>query len=773
MTLRTSLVALAVLSLGVVRPGAAQGTWSPRWEIPGYDFSPDGVWRAKVRAIRARRHALLGQHAYARLNAAAQLRPAGPGGGFVSAVRRAGAVNDAVSVAGVLQVPAILLRFADTDTSTLHAPASYDTVLFSESPPYGRPYTIRTFYEQLSHGAFSMQGQVLGWVPLTKPESSYTGGTNCTGNPYGTSNCNGIFQSSTTVPVDSLQAGLREALRRLDSIGVDWSQFDADSTGYVDMAIFIHPDVDGACGENNNIWSHRYYLMNQSLTAESSYVTATPWPGHPGQFEKVRDYTIQSGVGGSEACDGSQIMPIGTAAHESGHGLDLPDLYDIEYASSGIGEWGLMGSGNYSHPFSPSRMEAWSLSELGWVTVVPLTQAGDYTLGPAPTSDTTFLVELQGANPRGEYFLLENREAVLADTAVIADHCAVSDNPANCGGGLMIWHVDSEQVANNGFHVTNLVNNGPIHGVELEQADGLYNLDRNPYTDPLSNRGDAGDPYPGTTGNTVFGFGTTPAAVKNSDGTFVGFVIDSIQRQSLAGSVSFRLRFGDPTTVQASDTQAVVQVDAVPYHVYAALLDSTTTHTAAVADTQYRADSLVRWIFVSWSDGQPIVHTFHGSLAGLALTATLARAFRLREASTGTGAVTVTPTGVTSGSYVADGSTVQLIAHAGGSETFLGWTGDTTAADTLLALVMGRPYSVTANFGLPLAASDVLQQLFTGSSSLTPAQIRYVNALTNRPNSTDSTTIDVGSFLAWVRAAQPVPPGTSRALSARHRDATP
>jgi M6 family metalloprotease-like protein len=600
---------LVAALVALPKSGAAQGAWSRRWEIPGYDFSPNGVWRARARAVRERRRALFSQRAYTRLNAT---QPA-----------PAGAAGAAPMISGVLQVPAILLRFADTDTLTLHAAAAYDTVLFSSTPPGGRPYTIRTFYEQLSRGAFSMQGQILGWVALSKPESSYTGGTHCTGNPYNTSNCNGIFQSLTTSPIDSLQTGLREGLARLDSAGVDWGRFDndgpdgkpnsGDDDGYVDMAIFIHPNVDGACGGNNNIWSHRFVL-------EPEYVTKTPWIGHPGQFIKVRDYTMQSGVGGSGACDGSQIMPIGTAAHESGHGLDLPDLYDIQYQSNGIGEWGLMGSGNYSHPFSPSRMEAWSLAEMGWVTVVPLTQAGTYTLGPAPASDTAFVVRVQGTNPRGEYFLLENREALLADTAVIADHCARSGNPPNCGGGLMIWHVDSEQVVNNGFHITNLVNYGPIHGVELEQADGLRNLDRNPYSDLLENRGDAGDPYPGTTANTVFGFATNPAAVKNVDGTFVGFEIDSIQRLSPQGAVSFRLRFGTPT-----------------------------------------------------------------------------------------------------------------------------------------------------DFGVPLSLSSVLRQLFTGTS-LTPTQVRYVNALANRSGA-DSTTIDVGSFLAWVRNAQPTPSVAASRIAARGKAA--
>ncbi|HUK22909.1 MAG TPA: M6 family metalloprotease domain-containing protein [Gemmatimonadales bacterium] len=559
---------VAIFTLSVTaawRPACAQavGHVHPRWEIQKFDFSPNGVWRNRARQVAQTRRALVSLRAFGQLN---------------SGLGLAGAVLTAAApiIHGTLQVPAILMDFSDTPAPPFPE-SSYATVLFGTTPPAGQPYTIRTFYEQMSQGNFSMQGQVLGWVQLAKPESSYTGGRNCNDNPFGTANCNGIFDSNTPtmVPIDSLQAGLREALARLDSAGVDWGQFDndgpdghpnsGDDDGYVDMAIFIHPDVGGECGGNNNVWSHRYVLTNQDQSAESAYVTKTP--AHNGGFIKVRDYTIQAGVGGSQACNASQIMPIGTAAHESGHGLGLPDLYDTRYLSEGLGEWGLMGSGNYSDPPSPSRMEAWSLSELGWITILPLTGSGTYSLSPAGlNADTAFIVRPQGANPRGEYFLIENREAVLADTALIRNHCAISGimgySTLGCGGGLMILHVDSAQLANTGFHAGNVVNYGPIHGVELEQADGLGNLDRNPNTQPYptsSNRGDGGDLYPGVTGNTAFTPYTNPAAVKNYDGTSAGFAIDSIRLLSPNGIVSFRLQFLAVGQVLAAQLPDVLQ----------------------------------------------------------------------------------------------------------------------------------------------------------------------------------------------------------------------
>jgi M6 family metalloprotease-like protein len=732
-----ALVALAASP----RPGLAQSDFHPRWEIPGFDFAPDGVWRARARRVAQARAALLSQGAFSRLNQA--LAPS------VLAPTLA-----PPAVTGVLQVPAILMRFADTPAP--FDSASYDTVLFGTTPPYGRPYTIRTFYEQLSNGLFSMQGQVLGWVALSKPESSYTGGANCTGNPWGTTNCNGIFRSNTPgmSPIDSLQAGLREALTILDAQGVNWARFDGDSDGYVDMAVFVHPNQDGACGGNNNVWSHRYVLY-------PTFVTSTPALRNPSQKIQVRDYTIQSGVGGARACNVSQIMPIGTAGHESGHGLNLPDLYDIRFASEGLGEWGLMGSGNYSSPFSPSRMEAWSLSQLGWVKVAPLA-AGTYTIGPVEGTDSVYLVPVQGNNPRGEYFLLENREALLADTALIRYHCQVWYNtanpPASCGGGLLVWHVDSMQVANNGFHVSNLVNYGPVHGVALEQADGLGNLDRTPNT-AGSNRGDAGDPYPGVTLNSAFGPGTNPAATKNSDGSFVGFALDSIRL--LSGNVSFRLRFGGVTVVRAADTTAAVKVDNVAYTVFRDIFSTGSVHQIAVDSVQTSTNQRTRFTFVSWSDGGARLHSVTGALAGATYVATLARAFKLSYAAAPGGTVSASPPADTSGVYLNEGSSVMLTATASAGSRFAGWSGDTTAKTASLTLAMGRPYNVTATFLRPLATADVVAQLLTGTSSLSPADLTALD-LTGNNNGR----FDVGDFLAWVQATGASLTAPQRALVA-------
>ncbi len=671
---------------------AAQDRRHPRWEIPGFDFRKDGVWRPLARAVRARRAQLRAAGRFSELNVrAARVAPMG---------RVSGPQPSPTVVTGVLKVPAILFRYKNSPAPTFDT-AAYNAVLFAATPPPGRPYTYRSYYNQLSNGVFDIQGGAYGYATLDSNEAYYVGGqssTCATANPFGSPNCNGLF---STLAISRMQSALTQALTKLDA-QIDFSQYVDPTTGYVPLVLFMHEAMGGECGPSsapeNHLWAHRFSLP--------TYTTQDNDPFNAGQKVKISDYILQPGVGGANNCDTSQIMPIGTVAHETGHGFGLPDLYDTDGQSEGIGQWGLMSSGSFTSPLSPSRMEAWSLSELGWITVVPLTSNGTYTFDAAPLSDTAYYVAVQGSNPRGEYFLLENRQRQQSDTALIRIHCARAGNPPGCTGGLLIWHVDQTKLKTPG----NAVNAGSIHGLELMQADAFSNLDATatslnfcPPTSMFlgcSNRGDAGDPFPGTTVNTGFVFRTNPASLKNSDGSFSGVGIDFIKQVVTDQTMSFRLQFGSLTVARASDTAATIQFDTATYKVFRDLLDQGSTHTVGFGSGQVSSDGRTRWFFSSWSDSGAISHTITGSLAGGTLTANLARQFKLIATVTSGGTVTADTAINLAGDFVPDGRAVQLTPTPGAGLHFCGWTGsDTTTTDSLLTLPMRRPYTLTGNFG--------------------------------------------------------------------------
>ena len=88
----------------------------------------------------------------------------------------------------------------------------------------------------------------------------------------------------------------------------------------------------------------------------------------------------------------------------------------------------------------------------------------------------------------GEYFMIENRQQTGYD----------SELP---GCGLLIWHIDEAVTS------TNAANANEAHPlVDLLQADGKNDLDKK------TNRGDDGDPYPGSSKNERFFAGSTPSS---------------------------------------------------------------------------------------------------------------------------------------------------------------------------------------------------------------------------------------------------------------------
>jgi M6 family metalloprotease-like protein len=729
------------------------------------DFRPDGAWRVKAQRVAALRHQLMAAKNFTALNA-----------------RTGDASSMATTVSGTLTVPTLFFAYSTTDSvKFMRDTAEYTATLFGTSG--GNPYTLRTYYDEMSDNRFHLAGRIMGWVRLANPETNYTG-SNCTGNPFGTTNCNGIWSSAA---VFAMQNGFREALQVVDQT-VDFSQFDndgpdekpnsGDDDGIVDMIMFAHPTKDGACGgsTNNHIWSHRFVLVDQSQSIRQDYVTNDPAnPGNKNGYTNIHisDYFATSALGGSppltapnlSPCDTTQIMPIGTAAHEFGHALGLPDLYDTGFSTEGIGSLGLMGSGNFTSSWSPSRMESWSLSELGWVNVLPITSAtpsATYTLGPAPTADVTYRIDAQGGNPRREYFLIDNRQASQADTALVRTLCGRSGQLSPpCAGGLLIWHVDSTQIAGSGFHRGNAVNVGTVHGLRLMQADGLGQLD-DPNATGSRRRGDAGDFYPGVTGNTAFTPRSNPSPLKNIDASFAGFAIDQITQVVPGGDMTFRVRFGQLTIVQAAlDTNAIVKVDGAPFNVFRDLLDPG-NRTISIDAVQSTPDGRRRFTFQSWSDGGLPSHTINPGLAGGNFTATVDRDYKLIAMATSSGTIAADTALDPAGTFFRAGRIVQLTATPDPGKQFFGWSGDIKSFNTVITAPMDRPYTVTANFGDALTTANVVAQLLGPTQPLTAGQIQYLDAGGN-----GNGLFDIGDFLAWVKSTgAPLPASVLTQLTA-------
>jgi immune inhibitor A len=241
---------------------------------------------------------------------------------------------------------------------------------------------------------------------------------------------------------------------------VDFSDFDNDRNGYVDAFVVVHAGPDGAATlDPNDIWSHKYVLPSV----------------YQADNAKVYAYlTI------------SEDSTIGVCAHELGHLLfRWIDLYDTDWTSEGVGDWCLMGSGSWNGTpagTTPAHPSAWCKLDQGWVSATAVTKFGSQDVLEVTMSRNVLRLWTDGLGGP-EYFLVENRQRTGFDAALPGD-------------GLLLWHVDETQQTNTDEN---------HYRVGLVQADGNSDLNLG------NNRGDAGDPFPGSSNKSSASATSTPS----------------------------------------------------------------------------------------------------------------------------------------------------------------------------------------------------------------------------------------------------------------------
>jgi len=253
-------------------------------------------------------------------------------------------------VTGTFNIPIFCVKYSDTGADPFPI-SSLQTKLFDG--PFS-PRTMSQFYTEISYGDLTVDGTVYGWTALPNTEAYYAGPTTCNG-LCGTAQIGALITTTLAANDGAIDFG------QYDNDGPDGIPNSGDDDGYVDFVSFVHPTQGAECGVNGHIWSHRFSLTGLGTGA---YTTNDARSG--GGNIKVDDYTIQP----VKNCDGTTLIDIGVFCHEFGHAFGLPDLYDTNGGSQGVGWWDLMGSGNWNQPTNPAHMGAWSKNFLGWSNVI-------------------------------------------------------------------------------------------------------------------------------------------------------------------------------------------------------------------------------------------------------------------------------------------------------------------------------------------------------------------------------------------------------------------
>ena len=318
----------------------------------------------------------------------------------------------------------LLASTSDVNPTSEHDIAYFEDMLFGSGSN-----SMATYYAENSRNKTRLEGEVVGWLDLTDTLGFYDEDA-----WYGDQGEFGVG------------LGVEEAVYLADG-DVDFSEYDQNGDSIVDniMVIFVG-DADSANGDSDG--------------DGSPFDVGAIWPL---QWGLQSAYQTSDNVWISNFFVCTEMCGMGTFAHEFAHNLGLPDLYDTDMSSEGVGCWSVMASGNYltyDNQINPAHFDAWSKVRLGWVepVEVDLTQVARYTLTPVESGGDILkftIVDRGGDSDEVIYVEYRDTASGLFDRGLPDD-------------GLLVWHVD-ESIE------TNEDENHPL--VRLIQADGDRDLE--------------------------------------------------------------------------------------------------------------------------------------------------------------------------------------------------------------------------------------------------------------------------------------------------------
>jgi immune inhibitor A len=283
--------------------------------------------------------------------------------------------------------------------------------------------SFRGVYEEMSSGRYTVGGDVSDWVTVPYASASY-------GETESQEDMTRFVQDAADAWY-AKQVAAGKSAAEIDAYLASfdrWDRYDydkdgdfAEADGYIDHFQAIHAGEGEEAGASSDaIWSHRW-AVNQAGAGKDG-PAVNPFGGIKiGDSDVwIRDYTTEPENGG-----------LGVFAHEYGHDLGLPDLYDTSGGENGTGFWTLMSSGSWlghgdgAIGTTPNHMGAWEKLQLGWLDYDTATAGTSSThkLGPSyhATKKQQALVVVLPKDAKGTdrgYYIAENRQYLGYDATL-------------------------------------------------------------------------------------------------------------------------------------------------------------------------------------------------------------------------------------------------------------------------------------------------------------------------------------------------------------------
>lgn len=203
---------------------------------------------------------------------------------------------------------------------------------------------------------------------------------------------------------------------------IDFTQYDSDGDGEVDMFYIIYAGYASSYDGNNSnlLWPHATYMYGGAA-------------GYKKDGIRLGRYACSTELFGWTRYNDKELNGIGTICHEFSHVLGYADHYDVNYGGHEYPEeWDVMAGGNYGGVCgrTPVGYNAYEMISGGFIAPTLITSAHVdkvQTLNPLNQSPECFRLNTR---TQKEYFLLENRQQTRWDSSLP-------------GHGMLIWRVDS------------------------------------------------------------------------------------------------------------------------------------------------------------------------------------------------------------------------------------------------------------------------------------------------------------------------------------------
>ena len=431
---------------------------------------------------------------------------------------------------GEVRLPVILGLFADSEAEPRITADMVRESLFDGPSQRG---TVTDSYLEMSRGALTVSGDVIGWVRTGLTINQVVGSDFALGADARVGEWIIDMLGQVDGDVD---------FRQYDNDGPDGIPDSGDDDGFVDVITVEFLEVSASCG-GPGIWPHRW-----TVEAQTGTPFRTDDVGISGKPIFVQDYITQSAAD----CSGNVVQDAGVIAHEFGHALGLPDYYhwvDFDLGPEGrrwvLGCWALMAAGSWGcgpvgstrEPYGPAHMIGHSKGTLGWLEYLDPGEVWnqEFFIDPAQIDGDVIRIPLDGSAT--EFLFAEFRDQIGFDHGLPA-------------AGVLLYKQDSQA----GLR-PDPSSDDPYYLTLLEQ-DGNRGLLR--ITPEGGNRGEAGDAW-GVDGVVGRLNAETEPALRLRDGSWSPVVVHEV---SVEGDVA-RLVISTgrtPRLIERTDTAEVMQV---------------------------------------------------------------------------------------------------------------------------------------------------------------------------------------------------------------------